>query len=613
MTSCLEAALELHGAGINVVAAPLGKKHPAGRWGDLQQAHQTERDVHDRFGGGRRLNVFALTGSVSRLLVLDTDDEQAVGFWRGRLGPVMDATTRVRTGKGWHYYFRLPEGVKVRGRQGEGWDIKAEGGGVIAPPSVHESGREYAWVDGHGLDALQDAPAALLDDAHEASPGAVVDSNGAQAGDGPTGGLAALLAAPPQEGGRNVWLASVAGHYARYLPDYAAYERHVRLAAALLESPLPEEEVAKLLPSIWSAGNRRFEQAVEQREFVLRVNEEARARQRAMEFRPPEVAASFAEVMARPAPEVAWAVEELAGRDHNVLLAAQYKAGKTTLILNLVRAMVDGEPFLGRFETHLAGQVCVLNYELTDQDAQAWITDIGFRRPERALLVGLRGQPNPLATPEGQQWLADLLVENEVELLIVDTFRAAYTGESHNDNAQVARFTRLLDELKARAGVPGLVMSHHFGRKLHEEGHEHGQGAVELDNWADMRWLLTVAPDLSRYLRVDGRGPGLDESQLSFEESSRTLRLPESKVGVDRAAARESDAEATVLLTVRLHPGVNSRELAERAKGNKGDLSKALLKLCHEGRIVVVEGPNRSKLHYLPDDVPAQTSLEGAP
>ncbi len=54
-------------------------------------------------------------------------------------------THTVRTGgNGNHFIFRLPEGVEIhRGKIGPGIDVKSAGGYLVAPPSVHASGRKY--------------------------------------------------------------------------------------------------------------------------------------------------------------------------------------------------------------------------------------------------------------------------------------------------------------------------------------------------------------------------------------------------------------------------------------------------------------------------------------
>lgn len=246
--SQLQAAQRLLELGWNVVAAPRGGKSPLGAWKQWQ-SERVNRRMLEQWFGGKPHNLFVITGSVSRLLVLDCDNEAAVRHWREELGPILEETTRVRTGNGYHFYFRLPEGAKVRGRSSSDskvkWDIRAEGGGVVAPPSIHESGRQYRWAQNRGPEALKDVPEALLQGRGGGDDDRPVDE--------PRSLLTHLLQNVPGEGGRNNWLAQVAGHYARHIPYRDAFDQLVRDAADKLEPPLPEEEIAKLIESIWTS------------------------------------------------------------------------------------------------------------------------------------------------------------------------------------------------------------------------------------------------------------------------------------------------------------------------------------------------------------------------
>lgn len=590
-----------------------GTKEPIWKWGEFQTRHPTPAEwkkIERHAAEGKP--VALMLGAISGVVVLDLDSPEAAEFWGGALAEHWGALPRATTPTAdhrCHVYFN-PNGRSGH-VDGEGWELRGDKHIALLPLGGE---REWRVAPPDGVLPDLGPVETLLGRAPQTTNGTRPDT-ATTASEPSVGGLAALLANPPGEGGRNVWLAKVAGHYARALPDFASYSLHVWQAAAPLKPPLPEDEVAKLLPSIWSAEDRKFERAVGEREFSLRVTDEAKARLRAIQFQPPEVAESFADLLARPLPEVVWAVEHLLGVGQNALLASQFKAGKTVLLLNLVRALVDGEPFVGRFQTCLGARVCWLNYELTGLTAQQWLRALGFERADRADIVGLRGERNPLASDAGREWLVRFLTERDVGFLVVDTFRGAYVGvgDSHNDNAQVGRFTALLDQIKQEAGVSGLALSHHFGRKKHEPGEEHGQGAVELDNWADTRWLLT-RDGADRFLHVEGRDGWLEESRLSFDPPTRRLWLPDDDLGVARSEARESRARDALILAVRSEPGLNARGVRERARGGGGvataDLDAALPKLVEEGRICVVRGAGNSKLHYLPADVPAQTSLE---
>ncbi len=59
------------------------------------------------------------------------------------------------------------------------------------------------------------------------------------------------------------------------------------------------------------------------------------------------------------------------------LLVAQAKAGKTTLLLNLVRCALSGEPLLGRFPVaRVRGRFVLVNVELSELMLAAWLRDV---------------------------------------------------------------------------------------------------------------------------------------------------------------------------------------------------------------------------------------------
>lgn len=256
MNDALDAARQYYALGWTPVAAPLRGKSPRGAWKRFQSQRPTDRELEDSFR--RPANVFLITGSASGLVVLDCDDERSLVHWREKLGDILDSTTAVRTGKGWHFYFKIDPGVVVRNQSHEDelsgkWDIRGEGGGVVAPPSVHESGRIYEWE--RGPEFLKPLPSLLLE-----------DSATSEAGESPRSILSHLLANPPKEGGRNVWLSKVAGHYAKHIPHQDAFEQMVWDANLRLTPPLPDDEVEKLIASIWNTeqaklGNEVLEDA----------------------------------------------------------------------------------------------------------------------------------------------------------------------------------------------------------------------------------------------------------------------------------------------------------------------------------------------------------------
>ncbi len=98
------------------------------------------------------------TGQISGLAVVDIDPRNG-----GRPDPdLMPPTRCVRTGSdGWHLYYAHPGrklAAKLHGHPGI--DIKADGGYVVAPPSIHPgTGRPYRRI---GDRAVVEMPPALL-------------------------------------------------------------------------------------------------------------------------------------------------------------------------------------------------------------------------------------------------------------------------------------------------------------------------------------------------------------------------------------------------------------------------------------------------------------------
>jgi hypothetical protein len=91
-------------------------------------------------------NVGVLCGAPSgNLVVLDFDTQDGLFEVLGFRPPALAALTIVvQTARGWHVYAHAT-GVRTSSPR-PGLDIRSDGALVVAPPSVHPSGHEYAFV-----------------------------------------------------------------------------------------------------------------------------------------------------------------------------------------------------------------------------------------------------------------------------------------------------------------------------------------------------------------------------------------------------------------------------------------------------------------------------------
>ena len=140
----LGAALSYAARGWPVFPLRPGAKEPDGRLaprGLLDASTDSDR-LRSWWRASPRANVGLRTGE--GLDVIDIDGPRSILDELG--GPPLLPGAVVSTGRGWHLYF-APSGLPTRTGVVPGLDVRGGGGYVVAPPSVHPSGRAYRFVD----------------------------------------------------------------------------------------------------------------------------------------------------------------------------------------------------------------------------------------------------------------------------------------------------------------------------------------------------------------------------------------------------------------------------------------------------------------------------------
>ena len=140
--------------GFSVIPVAKGTKKPAlTSWKEFQERHATDEELTAWFGNGNQNAIGIVTGVISGIAVVDLDSSEAVEFSRSHDFP---PTPLVKTGKGYHAYYRYTPGIRNFQKRDDlpGIDLRGDGGFVVAPPSIHVSGHSYQWVEGKGLDDL---------------------------------------------------------------------------------------------------------------------------------------------------------------------------------------------------------------------------------------------------------------------------------------------------------------------------------------------------------------------------------------------------------------------------------------------------------------------------
>jgi hypothetical protein len=147
--------------------APCGKTPLLKRWPTL--ASSDLATIRDWAAKHPKCNWGVATGPDSGVFVLDVDGEAgrtSLATLEAQYAP-LPATLVSQTGRGdggQHRWFNYPVACEIRcsaGKLGEGLDVRAAGGYVIVPPSIHETGRAYQWTT--PKQPITDAPNWLLD------------------------------------------------------------------------------------------------------------------------------------------------------------------------------------------------------------------------------------------------------------------------------------------------------------------------------------------------------------------------------------------------------------------------------------------------------------------
>lgn len=152
-------------AGVNCDRSP--GKHPRTANG-LKDATTNPLVIRQWFTNWPAANIGLLTGIVSGFWALDIDPRHGGDDSLERLreihGPIPHTVQSLTGGGGEHWFFTHPGAAVTIGNSVEalapGLDVRGDGGYVVAPPSLHENGRLYAWEGSSGPDEvpLAEAP-----------------------------------------------------------------------------------------------------------------------------------------------------------------------------------------------------------------------------------------------------------------------------------------------------------------------------------------------------------------------------------------------------------------------------------------------------------------------
>jgi hypothetical protein len=461
----IDAAKGLAAHGFCVLPAPYQKKAPAVPWKQYQDPEQRPANgqLEELFGGRALSNYWLLMGQTSRAVCADCDNKATIEWLYELVGAeVLDATPQVRTHKGRHFYFRIEPGEAV-----ESWslhdgdiqlDFRAEGGGVIAPPSMHERGDAYQWVRSPD-EGWQPLPDVLRSRPAAAEP--------------TTKGMTPSASAPIAEGSRSTTLTSLAGTMRR-----RGMTPEAITAALLVENercvpPLPPRDVEKIATSV-----SRYE-----------PERPAGARLVRMSDVQPE--------------QVRWLWPSRVPLGKLTLLMGDPGLMKSTLTLFMAAQVTNGgawpdcvalagdanapqgDVVLLTAEDGLADTVRPRLDELGADVARVWVLE--------AVAEPKEGGERSFNIRNDIPQLERVVMEKQAKLVVVDPLNAYTSGTDSHKAAEVRQAMSPLAAMAERCGV-AVVLVHHLN-KGNDDVNALYRASGSLDYVAVARSVLGVAPD----------------------------------------------------------------------------------------------------------------------
>jgi hypothetical protein len=286
-----------------------------------------------------------------------------------------------------------------------------------------------------------------------------------------------------------------------------------------------------------------------------------------------------------------------------VVLAAQYKSGKTSLVGNLARCLVDGDLWLeSAVVRRVEKRLTILDFEMDLSKAKAWLRDQGIMNADQINFVALRGCGdtfNILDPGVRAQW-AQMLEEHGTEYLVLDCLRPVLDALGLDEHRDAGRFFGPFDALLKEAGVQEALVVHHSGHNG-----ERSRGDSRIRDWPDVEWRMMRMndnPSSERFITAFGRDVEVAEHRLAYDETTRHLWL-ETGNRVNKDAVDALDGVLSVLREasepLSMHRLQKALKDAEHPASRR-DIEQAVKMGIFTSRIESAPGLHNATLYSIP-------------
>lgn len=416
---------------------PTRGKKPLVAWEKYQHEMPTEDQIKQWWDSLPDADIGAVTGAISGIVVVDIDGGEV---------PQLPPTAVSQTSPGHFQYFFKHSGFPVKNSAKEiapNTDIRGDGGFVVVPPSDHfqkETGEKdftYTWLIPPEEAGFAELPTWIIEKLQ-------------------TKKSITEIAKGTEQGSRNVDTTSYIGYLLHNSRDLSNWQTLWELIKAwnLTNVKPPQEEQA-----LWAT----FKGLLDKQLAAKSGNIDP-------QIFTPKLLADLKEADF----PIEWVWEGFLAKGYITLLSALWKAGKTTLIALLLKALQSDSMFLGQ----TIHPVSVLI--ISEEGEGLWVR----RRVEYNIQSKVWILSRPIKRRLNyDEWIslleqeAKFCVDSQVEVLIIDTISNFWSVDNESDAPKLEAALLPLNHLLENNIA--VLLIHHFRKSGGEEGTaSRGSGAL---------------------------------------------------------------------------------------------------------------------------------------
>lgn len=267
----------------------------------------------------------------------------------------------------------------------------------------------------------------------------------------------------------------------------------------------------------------------------------------------------------------------------NVLVNAYRKAGKTSLMMDLMASMTSDEDFLGTLScVKLEGPCVYMNIELEQSMLRQYAQANGIEKDnDAALFLDYCGRMSQfkLADDEWRDDFADALYDIGAAALIIDPIHPviAMGGGDSNSNDEGRYTMELLGEIRRSAELDHLFVVDHTGH----QDKTRARGASSKEDWADVLWNVQSAGDGTEGRTLTAVGRGVADHKITYQLDHGRLHTMEK----DYKDGKVTAAGAVRAALISAGKALTSQEIQAATGLSSTTVSDTLNEMDHVGNV----------------------------